>query len=120
MDLNTMKEIARKYDERIIEYLDLAQNPEPSLLHADDDAMGYTLKTMSISLWTLWHSNNFTHGLHAVVNLGGDADTNAAVACAILGAKYGFDNIPPYYVDNLVNRKILDDIYQNAVDDLAS
>lgn len=54
----------------------------------------------------------------SVVNLGGDADTNAAVACAILGAKYGFSNIPQYYVDNLLNKQIMEEIYKNTILDL--
>lgn len=35
------------------------------------------------------------------MNEGGDADTNAAIACAILGAKFGYSSIPSYYVENL-------------------
>ena len=51
-------------------------------------------------------------GLLAVVNAGGDADTNAAVACAILGAKFGFNAIPEEYVEGLRNREQLDAIVQ--------
>ena len=51
-------------------------------------------------------------GLLAVVNAGGDADTNAAVACAILGAKFGFNAIPKEYVEGLRNRGLLDAIVQ--------
>lgn len=36
----------------------------------------------------------------------GDADTNGAIACAILGAKFGYSSIPPYYVENLHNRDV--------------
>ena len=45
-----------------------------------------------------------------LVNAGGDADTNAAVACAILGAKYGFDSIPTEYVEGLIYRDKLEDV----------
>lgn len=45
-----------------------------------------------------------------MVNAGGDADTNAAVACAILGAKYGFDSIPTEYVEGLIYRDKLEDV----------
>lgn len=38
-----------------------------------------------------------------MVNEGGDADTNGAIACAILGAKYGYNAIPRYYIENLHN-----------------
>ena len=37
-----------------------------------------------------------------MVHAGGDADTNAAVACAILGAKYGYSSIPQEYVEGLI------------------
>ena len=49
-------------------------------------------------------------GLLAVVNAGGDADTNAAVACAILGAMFGFGAIPKEYVDGLRNKEQLEAI----------
>lgn len=44
-------------------------------------------------------------GALAVVNVGGDADTNAAVACAILGAKYGYQAIPKKYKSVWVHDK---------------
>ena len=46
----------------------------------------------------------------AIVRAGGDADTNAAVACAILGAKFGYGTIPTEYVDGLIYKDQLDDI----------
>ncbi|MDE5810970.1 MAG: DUF1810 family protein [Muribaculaceae bacterium] len=42
--------------------------------------------------------------LNHPVNEGGDADTNGAVACAILGAKFGYSSIPSYYIENLHNQ----------------
>ena len=59
----------------------------------DEESVGYTLKTMSAGLWAYWNAQSFEEGLLTVVRAGGDADTNAAVACAILGAKYGFSAI---------------------------
>lgn len=41
---------------------------------------------------------------------GGDADTNAAVACGILGAKFGYEAIPAEYKDGLIYRQQLDDV----------
>ena len=43
----------------------------------------------------------FKDELLSVVNEGGDADTNAAIACAILGTKFGFAYIPRYYISNV-------------------
>ena len=97
-------EIANKYDERIATYVDLAINSNDiNSLRLDEKLhIGYTLKTLSAGLWALYHAQSFREGLLAVVNAGGDADTNGAVACSLLGAKFGFSSIPDYYVDNLI------------------
>lgn len=59
-----------------------------------------------------WHADTFQDGLRAVVRAGGDADTNAAVACSILGAKFGFNAIPSEYVDGLFYRDQLEEVIQ--------
>nr|WP_276720818.1 ADP-ribosylglycohydrolase family protein [Prevotella pallens] len=43
----------------------------------------------------------------AVVNEAGDADTNVAVACVVLGAKFGYNTIPQKYIDGLRKREYL-------------
>lgn len=98
-----IKALALKYDERIVEWIDLAyRSDDISALDLDEpSSIGYTLRTLAAALWCYWHSPSLADGLLAVVNEGGDADTNAAIACAILGAKFGFSHIPQYYVENL-------------------
>lgn len=107
--------IANTYDERIPEYLKIAFYGNLEDLVLDDYAMGYTLKTLSAALWPLYHCNSFEEGLLAVVNAGGDADTNAAVACSLLGAKYGFSSIPRKYINGLIRKKYLDDIVKQIL-----
>ncbi|MBE6225517.1 MAG: ADP-ribosylglycohydrolase family protein [Bacteroidales bacterium] len=96
-------------DAEFISYLSKAKECDIiSQLELDDPKfMGYTYKTMSAVLWVLWHCSLFEEGLLAVVNAGGDADTNAAVACSVLGAKYGFSAIPEKYVQGLCNSDVL-------------
>ncbi len=100
--------IGNKYDNRIAQWIDIAYNSaDISLLDLDETySIGYTLRTLSAALWCYWHVSSFEEGLLSVVNEGGDADTNAAISCAILGAKYGFGSIPNYYIDNLYNKAI--------------
>lgn len=102
---NEIKSIGDKYDNRIAEWIDLAyQNEDISALDLDEShSIGYTLRTLSAALWCYWHVSSFEEGLLAVVNEGGDSDTNAAISCAILGSKYGYDSIPQYYIENLHN-----------------
>ena len=58
-------------------------------------------------MWCFFHARNFEEGLLTIVNEAGDADTNAAIACAVLGAKYGYNNIPKKYVDGLKKKEYL-------------
>lgn len=111
-------DIGRKYDRRIEEYIDMAINNDniETLDLQNWDSVGYTLKTLAAGLWAYWHAQSFEDGLLTVVRAGGDADTNAAVACAILGAKFGFDAIPSEYVDGLIYRVQLEEVIEGLME----
>lgn len=102
-----IKDIAQRYDNRIIEWIDTAYNStDISMLNLDETySIGYTLRTLSAALWCYWHSPSFEEGLLSVINEGGDADTNGAISGAILGAKFGVSSIPGHYIDKLHNRE---------------
>ena len=94
--------IGNQYDNSIAEYIDKAYHNGIDGLELDEpSSIGYTLKALGAALWCLFHARDFEEGLLTVVNEAGDADTNAAVACAVLGAKFGYDGIPPKYVNGL-------------------
>ena len=103
-----IRSLAQLYDINICEYVDKAWIDSDVKNLVDYDHMGYTLVTLSVALWAYWHSTSFSDGLLAVVNAGGDADTNAAVACAVLGAKYGYSSIPTEYIEGLLDKETLD------------
>ena len=112
-----MIDIAQKYDSRIREFIDLSLNTDIRALELQDwDSVGYTLKTLAAGLWAYWNAPSFEEGLLSVVRAGGDADTNAAVACAILGAKYGFSAIPQEYVDGLIYREQLEEVVSGMIE----
>lgn len=103
-----MIDAAIQYDADICDYIDAAWSETDVKNLVCYDKCGYTLVTLSVALWAYWHASSFEEGLLAVVNAGGDADTNAAVACAILGAKYGSHAIPKEYVNGLLCREQLE------------
>lgn len=109
-----MIDCAGRYDGRIAEYIDSAKLALDirDLELQDENSVGYTLRCMSAALWAYWNAKSFEHGLLTVVRAGGDADTNAAVACAVLGAKYGYEAIPDEYKEGLVYRDQLDDVIE--------
>ena len=52
--------------------------------------------------------DEWRHGnILKIVLSGGDADTNAAVAGAILGAKFGIDQVPEEWKDGLLYASML-------------
>lgn len=105
---DNIKSIGDNYDKRITEWIDIAyNNSDISNLDLDEHfSIGYTLRTLAAALWCYWHAPSFEDGLLAIINEGGDADTNAAIACAILGAKFGYNSIPDYYITNLYNEPL--------------
>ena len=78
----------------------------------DEKSMGYTLRTLGAALWAYWHATSYKEGILKIVLSGGDADTNAAVAGAILGAKFGIDQIPEEWKEGLLHASMLHDKVQ--------
>lgn len=70
-------------------------------LRLDGSAIGFTLKAMQAGLWCLEHAEDFEESLVAVIQAGGDTDTNGAVAGAILGALHGASAIPARWVKHI-------------------
>jgi ADP-ribosylglycohydrolase len=67
----------------------------------DGPGQGFTLFTAGIALQVAGEQLGFEEGLRYVVGLGGDTDTNAAVAGALLGALHGVTAIPSAWLDAL-------------------
>ena len=84
--------------------------PNLRYLHLDErDKIGYTLKCMGAGFWALRQSD-FRAALEEMVYEGGDADTNAAVAGALLGCKLGMKALPKSWMKNLLHKQWLDRI----------
>lgn len=110
----TIKE-SSGYDSQVTASLEQAINTSLQELDLDEglnpgesNRMGYTLKTMSAGFWALKNANSYQDGILQIIHEGGDADTNGAVAGALLGAKYGMTNIPSEWVSGLYAKQELD------------
>jgi ADP-ribosyl-[dinitrogen reductase] hydrolase len=77
---------------------------------------GYVLNTLEASIWCLLTTDNYKDAVLKAVNLGEDTDTTAAVTGGLAGILYGYENIPPKWI-NLIAR--YDDI-KNLADRLES
>jgi ADP-ribosyl-[dinitrogen reductase] hydrolase len=70
----------------------------------DGPDRGFCLFTAGVALQSLLGTGDFEIEESRVVALGGDTDTNAAVAGALLGALVGETGLPPVWLDRLQDR----------------
>lgn len=86
-------------------YITLAAEPDGIFKAEIDDEETYwwVRKNMCAALWAVWNAPDFEKGLVDVINCGGDADTNAALAGLMMALKFGAGCIPARWVDGLVD-----------------
>ena len=75
--------------------------PESDLPIAVRDEYGYVVHCVEIAFWCAVHRPSLEEALVFLAEAGGDTDTNAAVAGALLGARDGESGIPPRWLDQL-------------------
>lgn len=115
--MEELEKICHDIDERTWPYVTKARQGDLEGLDLDDEeTYWFTRKTMGAALWALWHTDSPAAALEAIVAEAGDADTNASLAMALVGLKYGFSALPGEEVEGLADRQTLD----KAVDTLTA
>ena len=65
--------------------------------------MGWVLIALQNALWQMLHAPNLEEGVVDTVMQGGDTDTNAAIAGALLGAIHGEEAVPAQWREAILN-----------------
>jgi ADP-ribosyl-[dinitrogen reductase] hydrolase len=78
-----------------------------SVRSIDGPDQGFCLFTAAIGLQSLARGGPFEAELRRVVALGGDTDTNAAVAGSLLGAAGGSGALPSAWLERLADRELI-------------
>ena len=84
----------RRAPRRLVHAVETAWLFDVRDIRFDGSDMGYTLLTLQAALISGWCAEDFRSGMSAVVEAGGDTDTNGAVVGALLGAQFGLAGIP--------------------------
>ena len=63
--------------------------------------IGYTYKPLGAAAWAFLHADCFKEAIQAIAMEAGDADSNAAVAGAVLGARLGYERLPQDWLQEL-------------------
>uniref|UniRef100_A0A8R1TWD8 ADP-ribosylhydrolase ARH3 n=1 Tax=Onchocerca volvulus TaxID=6282 RepID=A0A8R1TWD8_ONCVO len=71
----------------------------------DGKAMGYIGVALQSAFYELLHGTSFTKSLIDAISRGGDTDTNAAIVGALLGARFGVDDIPVQWINTVKEGK---------------
>lgn len=67
----------------------------------DIKSSGYVIDSLGAALWAVGGANDFKRAVLRAANLGGDADTIAAIAGQLAGAIWGYSNIPDPWISRL-------------------
>lgn len=107
--LNTSLERGVKYlttseeKEELVHFTD-PTNDLSALCLDEAGKIGFTYKCMGVGLWALRQAQRgkgFADIIQDITKEGGDADTNCAVAGALVGAYIGFDQLPQGWLKNM-------------------
>lgn len=71
---------------------------------------GFVIDTLEVAVWAFMTTDNFKDGALKAVNLGGDSDTIGAVYGQLAGAYYGLTGIPQEWLDQLHERKEMEQL----------
>ena len=69
---------------------------------------GYVINTWNIALMSFLTTGSFRECVLQAVNMGGDTDTNGAVAGGLAGVYYGAGSIPEEWIDAIQNKRLID------------
>ncbi|KAK6107768.1 ADP-ribosylglycohydrolase family protein [Brugia pahangi] len=96
---------------RIREHLLAAQEkPVPvnignQFVNGDEKAIGYIGVALQSAFYELLHGTSFTKSVIDAISRGGDTDTNAAIVGALIGARFGIDEIPEQWIKTVRETK---------------
>lgn len=96
-------------DQRVIKAVEGAFNKKRKDIKSD----GFVINTLEASLWSFINSDSFEKAVLKAANLGGDADTVAAVTGQLAGAYYGYNSIPKKWLNKLKHLELIQKTAEN-------
>jgi ADP-ribosyl-[dinitrogen reductase] hydrolase len=83
---------------------------------ADIQSSGYVAHSLEAALWSVGRTGSFEEAVILAANLGGDADTTAAITGQLAGALYGYQSIPRRWLRQLSGQGMIFGLARQLVD----
>lgn len=94
-NIDNLISLCSTIDNRTLPFLKMAWDGDIESVKVDDpDTQSWTRKGMAAALWGFWHHDSAEDIIYKVIDLGGDSDTNAAMAGVLAGLRYGYNSLP--------------------------
>jgi ADP-ribosyl-[dinitrogen reductase] hydrolase len=112
-------EYARTHDEYVYKILRMSkydndnfEDSDGTAIRPDGNKMGLFGIALQCAFYELLNGKNFSTSIIRIVSKGGDTDTNACISGALLGAYYGFSDLPDRWVDSVLYPEIHERLYK--------
>jgi ADP-ribosyl-[dinitrogen reductase] hydrolase len=84
-----------------------------SKARSEIQSSGYVAHSLEAALWSVGRTGSFAEAVLLAANLGGDADTVAAITGQLAGALYGYSAIPGEWLERLAWRQTIEGVACN-------
>ena len=84
------------------------------VMEEEISSSGYVVDTLEAVVWSLITTDSFRKVLLKAVNLGKDTDTIGAIAGGLAALYYGYDAIPPEWIDELQRKEWIAELCEKA------
>lgn len=81
-----------------------------NLSEEDINSGGYVVDTLEAAVWCFLNTDSYEECVLKAINLGQDTDTVGAVAGGIAGLYYGYENIPPKWLEAIPKRDWIEEL----------
>jgi ADP-ribosyl-[dinitrogen reductase] hydrolase len=82
----------------------------------DVSSSGYVAHSLEAAIWCVARTSSFAEAVILAANLGGDADTVAAITGQLAGALYGYQDIPRRWLGHLTSEGVIFGMARQLVD----
>ncbi len=93
-------------------YSRLIKEDISKLVVKDIRSTNYIVDTLEAVIWVMLKSESFTEAIIGAVNLGEDTDTIGALTGALAGILYGYSSIPENWLEKIIKKEYLLDIFE--------